>query len=88
MGGVEATEKIRRFEETRKITPISPPDTIIIALTASTLSADHDRAMKAGCNDFLLKPISLRWLEKKVREWGNIQAVIDYKEIEQKMKQL
>jgi hypothetical protein len=40
-------------------------------------------AMKAGCNDFVLKPVSLRWLEQKVREWGNIQGVIDYHNLEE-----
>ena len=65
MDGVEATEKIRQIEEDRKRQTRRPsPDCIVIALTASTLSSDYDRAMKSGCNDFLQKPVSLRWLEK------------------------
>jgi osomolarity two-component system response regulator SSK1 len=84
MSGAEATREIRRIEAERQKQNDKPPiDSIIIALTASTLTEDHQVAMKAGCNDFILKPVSLRWLERKVREWGNIQGVIDYENLEE-----
>jgi len=51
---------------------------IIVALTASSLESDRHEALTAGCNDFLTKPVNNEWLERKVREWGCMQALIDF----------
>lgn len=47
--GYEATRRIRRFN---KQIPI-------VAVTAFALDGDKDKAIEAGCNDYLSKPISI-----------------------------
>ncbi len=46
--GYEATRQIRQFNK----------DVIIIAQTAYGLSGDRGKALKAGCNDYISKPIN------------------------------
>jgi PAS domain S-box-containing protein len=48
MGGYEATKQIRQFNS----------NVIIIAQTAYGLSGDKEKAIKAGCNDYISKPVS------------------------------
>lgn len=47
MSGYEATRKIREFNSS----------VIIIAQTAYGLSGDREKAIDAGCNDYISKPI-------------------------------
>ncbi len=48
MGGYEATRQIRNFNK----------NVIIIAQTAFVLSGDRHKAIEAGCNDYIAKPIN------------------------------
>lgn len=47
MNGYEATHQIRKFNK----------DVVIIAQTAFGLSGDMEKAIQAGCNDYISKPI-------------------------------
>ena len=46
--GYEATRQIRQFNK----------DIIIIAQTAFGLADDREKALEAGCNDYIAKPIN------------------------------
>ncbi len=48
MNGLEATQQIRQFNK----------EVIIIAQTAHGFLQDKDKAIKAGCNDYIQKPVS------------------------------
>lgn len=57
MGGIEATEKIRSVDK----------ELPIVALTAFVSAADELRALKAGCNEFVPKPISRQRLLNTIK---------------------
>ncbi|MEG0500055.1 MAG: response regulator [Rikenellaceae bacterium] len=57
MDGLEATAKIR--EQDKKLP--------IIALTAFAFDSDKEKAMKAGCNGFLTKPVNAEELRLMIR---------------------
>lgn len=57
MDGYEATRKIR---ETLKSTPI-------IGLSAHAMQSDKDRALEAGCNDYMTKPFDEDLLLQKLQ---------------------
>jgi hypothetical protein len=54
MDGYNATRKIREFNK----------DVIIIANTAFALTGDREKALEAGCNDYLTKPLSQNHLDE------------------------
>ena len=61
MDGYEATRQIREFNK----------DVIIIAQTACALTGDREKAIEAGCNDYISKPISKVLLTQLVKKYCN-----------------
>jgi len=57
MDGYEATRQIRKFNK----------EIPIIAQTAYALAGDNLKALEAGCNDYLSKPIRKKELIKRIR---------------------
>jgi two-component system cell cycle response regulator DivK len=63
MDGWTATSLIRKDEQIG-ITPL-------IALTAHALPSDRQRAMDAGCNEYIIKPMDLGDVVEAVQYWVN-----------------
>jgi hypothetical protein len=61
MDGYEATRRIREFNK----------EVIIIAQTAFALTGDKDRALQAGCNDYISKPILSEKLHALIEKYFN-----------------
>lgn len=60
MDGLELTRKLKSDPQTR--------DTLIVAVTASVMKGDEERALAAGCDDYLMKPVDTRTLPQRVAE--------------------
>jgi len=58
MDGHEATRQIRKFNK----------DVIIIAQTAYALEGDKEKAIAAGCDDYMSKPINQELLLSKIKK--------------------
>jgi len=62
LNGYEATKQIRSFNK----------DVIIIAQTAFALKGDREKAIEAGCNDYITKPINKDKLIEMIGKWFQI----------------
>ena len=60
MDGLEMTRKVKRDPRTRKV--------IVIALTAFAMMGDEARAIEAGCEGYITKPIDTRTLGSQIRD--------------------
>jgi CheY-like chemotaxis protein len=61
MDGFEATRQIRRFNK----------DVVIIAQTAYGLTGDREKAILAGCNDHIPKPLNQALLMVLIQKYFN-----------------
>lgn len=67
--------KLDGFELTRRLK--SDPKTShipIVALTACAMISDAERAMEAGCDGYLTKPINTRELPQTIRKFLGVSA--------------
>lgn len=68
MDGVETTHIIRRFYTEYSDVPI-------IALTANAVDGIKDMFLREGMNDFIAKPIELKVLTAKVKQWLPVEKI-------------
>jgi CheY-like chemotaxis protein len=68
MDGWTAANMLKKNEQTASIP--------LIALTAHALPGDRQRAMDAGCNEYMTKPMDLTELTGVVAHWVNNRPVI------------
>lgn len=61
MDGWTATARIKAQKSLK--------DTPIIALTAHAMIGDRERAIEAGCDDYISKPIDLKELNEKLAKY-------------------
>ena len=59
MDGYEATRQIRRLNK----------EVIIFIQSAFVFDSDREKAMEAGCNAFLVKPLNRNWLYELLKEY-------------------
>ena len=62
MDGYHATMSVRARADDRAHIPI-------VAMTAHALNGERDKALSAGMNDFLTKPVQIQELDKIMRRW-------------------
>jgi CheY-like chemotaxis protein len=62
MTGYETTRQIRGFNK----------DVIIIAQTAEAFAGDKEKAIEAGCNDYIFKPIDQDELMGLIRKYFSV----------------
>lgn len=68
LDGVETTHIIRRFHTEYNDVPI-------IALTANAVDGVQDMFLKEGMNDFIAKPIEVKTLISKVKQWLPVEKI-------------
>src|SRR5215468_263539 len=61
MDGLEMTRRIKRDPQTSGIT--------VVALTAFAMKGDEQKALDAGCDGYITKPIDTRTLGERIREY-------------------
>ena len=69
LSGFEVCEELKSNPQTRNI--------MILMVTALTELGDIERAVSAGCNDYLSKPVNKAELLKRVENLLTLQSVTD-----------
>ena len=82
LDGYGATKKIRALEEDKGIEKTDR--TPIIALTAGALEGDREKALEAGMNDYLSKPVTISSLSLTIEKWLKQTSPSKEKEVEVK----
>lgn len=67
MNGYEATRQIRQFNK----------DVIIIAQTAFGFKGDREKAIEAGCNDYISKPIKKDELQALIQKYFKKDLIVN-----------
>ena len=65
MDGLEATREIKLFRK----------DLPVIAITAFAMRGDEKKALEAGCDAYLAKPINKASLLEKLKQFGTIGTI-------------
>jgi CheY-like chemotaxis protein len=61
MGGIEATQEIRKMEEFKSLP--------IISLTAKAMKGDREKCLEAGATDYITKPVDTDNLLATMYKW-------------------
>ena len=61
MDGYEATRIIKKESSTKEIP--------VIAVTAKAMSDDKEKALEAGCDDYVTKPFQMSFLTTIIEAW-------------------
>lgn len=64
--GLELTRRLKTDPRLKKI--------VILAITAYAMKGDKEKALAAGCDDYISKPIDTRALPSLLSEWISKQA--------------
>src|SRR6266487_4334572 len=68
MDGLEMTRQIKRDSRTR--------DIAVVALTAFAMKGDEQRALEAGCDAYITKPINTRTLGGQIRQLLTLRSEV------------
>lgn len=61
MDGLEMTRRLKSAPETK--------DTVVVAVTAFAMKGDEQKALDAGCDGYIAKPIDVTTLPKILRKY-------------------
>ncbi|KNE55246.1 hypothetical protein AMAG_01159 [Allomyces macrogynus ATCC 38327] len=78
MDGLEATRQMRAVESAASEGGPRSPRAVIVALSAGAAATNRRAALAAGCDDYVEKPVNLKWLERRMVEWACMQAILGY----------